>query len=488
MCSHWYANPELSVTFALAAQATRQGIKAIIQRCSSDRATPMTSPGSVQAPNPYVSEYNRKLTTPSKAVEQIRSGSNFSFGMGAGQPPALLGAVSERLKAGDLQNLKIYYKIALEHAAKTIMAPEVLHTVELFPLFMTAFDRKIIEQQKITHKKILSYLPCYFYQIPRILTEFVSIDSFIITVSPMDKAGYFSLGTNNDYSSTVLRHARYKAVEVNKNMPRVFGESLVHVSEIDAIVENDVPLLESVNHADQPEDKVIGKYIADLIPDGATIQMGIGGIPNAVASFLGDRKDLGIHTELLCDGMIDLIKKGAVTGRRKTLHKYKSLFTLALGTKELYEFIDDNPSMESYPASYLNDPKVIAQNDNMISINSAIEIDLYGQVNAEGIAHHEFSGVGGALDFMRGAFDSRGGKSFLALYSTAKNGQVSKIVPRLENNITDPRMDTEYVVTEYGITNLKGKTTKERALALIELAHPKFRDELVSKAKEVTLI
>jgi itaconate CoA-transferase len=436
----------------------------------------------------YATEYKQKLTTAAKAVERVRSNSNFSFGMGAGQPPALLAAVADRIKAGDLKGLKVYYKIAMEHAAKTIMSPEVLHAVELYPLFMSGFDREIIKEQVKTGKKVLSYLPCYFYQIPRVLTEFVPIDSFVVTVSPMDKAGYFSLGTNNDYASTVLRACKWSVVEVNKNMPRVFGESLVHVSEIDAIVENDVPLLELPEHAPQPEDEKIGKLVADLIPDGATIQMGIGGIPNAVARFLTDRKDLGIHTELLCDGMIDLIKKGIVNGRRKSIHKYKTVFTVALGSKSLYEFMNDNSSMESYPASYCNDPAVIARNDNMISVNSAIEIDLYGQVNAENIAHHEFSGTGGALDFMRGAYDSRGGKSFLALYSTAKQGQISRIVARLENNVTDPRMDTEFVITEYGITNLKGKSTKERALALIDLAHPKFREELISKAKEVTLI
>jgi itaconate CoA-transferase len=331
-------------------------------------------------------------------------------------------------------------------------------------------------------------VPNYFYQIPRLFTEFIPIDSFVITVSPMDKFGYFSLGTNNDYSSTVLRNCRWSVVEVNKNMPRVFGESLVHVSEVGAIVEHDAPLPEFPEHAPQPEDEKIGQAVAELIPDGATIQMGIGGIPNAVARFLSNRKDLGIHTELLCDGMVDLIKKGVVTGRRKSIHKHKNVFTVALGTKALYEFMDDNPSMESYPASYCNNPTVIAQNENMVSVNSAIEIDLYGQVNAEGLAHHEFSGTGGALDFMRGAFDSRGGKSFIAVYSTAKQGQVSRIVARLENNVTDPRMDTEFVVTEYGITNLKGKSTEERALALIELAHPKFRDELTRQAKEVTLI
>lgn len=448
----------------------------------------MTTSTKEAANSSLLQEYQRKLTTAEKVAEQIRSGSNFSFGMGAGQPPALLTAIANRIKSGDLKDLKVYYKIAMEHAAKTIMAPEALHAVELNPLFISAYDRAIIKEQQKTHHKVVNYVPAYFYQIPRLLTEFVQMDTFVTTVSPMDKNGYFSLGTNNDYTSTVLRHCRWRAVEVNKNMPRVFGESLVHISEVDAVVENHVPLLELPSHPPQPEDEKIGKYVADLIPDGATIQMGIGGIPNAVARFLSDRKDLGIHTELLCDGMIDLIKQGVITGKRKNLHKYKHVFTLALGSTELYDFINDNPSMESYPSNYCNDPHVIAKNDNMISVNSAIEIDLYGQVNAEGINQHEFSGTGGALDFMRGAFDSKGGKSFLALYSTAKGGEISRIVPRLENNVTDPRMDTNYVVTEYGITNLKGKSTRERALALIELAHPKFREELLKAAKEVTLI
>jgi itaconate CoA-transferase len=436
----------------------------------------------------YQDEYKRKLMTAQDAVKPLQSKTNIAFGMGAGQPPALLEAIAQRLRTSSLEQLKIYYKIAMEHAAKTVLAPDVLHAIEAHPLFMTEVDRAIIKKQMETGKKVLSFVPSYFYQIPRLLTEFISIDCFVITVSPMDKFGYFSLGTNNDYASTVLRNCRYVAVEVNRNMPRVFGESLVHVSEIHAIVENNVPLLESATHPGQPEDETIGKLVADMIPDGATIQMGIGGIPNAVAKYLGDRKDLGIHTELLADGMMQLIKQGVVNGKKKSIHKHKHVFTVALGTKELYDFMDDNPSMASYPSSYCNDPSVIAKNDNMISINSAIEIDLYGQVNAENINHHEFSGTGGALDFMRGAFDSKGGKSILALYSTAKHGEFSRIVPWLVNNVTDPRMDTSFVVTEYGVTNLKGKSTKERALALIELAHPKFREELISKAKEVTLI
>jgi itaconate CoA-transferase len=443
---------------------------------------------STQIANQNIAEYKRKLMTAAKAVEPIKSDTNLAFGMAAGQPPALLKALADRLRAGDLNDLKIYYKIALQHAANTIFANDVLDKVHLYPLFMTGFDRAIAKQQQKTGNKRLNYLPCYFYQIPRILTEYVSIESFVITVSPMDQFGYFSLGTNNDYASTVLRNSKYVVVEVNENMPRVFGDSLVHVSEVNAIVENHVPLIEAPSYEPQPEDPIIGKLAAELVYDGATMQMGIGGIPNAVAKYLNNHKDLGIHTELLCDGMIDLIESGVITGKRKSIHKQKHVFTLAYGSRRMYEFMNNNPAMESYASSYCNHPAVIAQNDNMISINSAIEIDLYGQVNAEGIGHHEYSGVGGALDFMRGAFDSKGGKSILALYSTAKQGAVSRIVPRIENNVTDPRMDTEYVVTEYGVTNLKGKSTKERAEALIQLAHPKFREELLAQAKEVTLI
>lgn len=433
-------------------------------------------------------EYQKKLTTPAEAVGGIESGSTLAFGMAAGEPPALLGAVAERLRAGALDDLRIYYKLAMKPAGETVLADDVLHAVHPCPLFLTDIDRRIIKKQLETGKKILNYVPSYFYQIPRLFTDFIHIDTFVITVSPMDKAGYFSLGTNNDYASTVIRTCRRAVVEVNENMPRVFGDSLVHVSEIDAIVENHVPLPEAASHPAAPEDDAIGKTIAEMIPDGATVQCGIGGIPNAVCRYLSDHKDLGIHTELLSPGMVSLIEAGVVNGRRKTLHRWKHVFTLALGDRRMYEFMNDNPAMESYAASHVNHPAVIAQNDNVVSVNSAIEIDLYGQVSAESIGWHEFSGTGGALDFMRGAFDSRGGKSILAMYSTAKGGTVSRIVPRVTSLVTDPRMDTEFVVTEFGTVNLKGKSTRERALDLISIAHPDFRDELFRKAKEVTLI
>lgn len=433
-------------------------------------------------------EYQQRLATPEEAVADIQSGSKMGFGIGVGQPPALLAAIARRLRSAELNDLSIYYKLAMKHAAETVLADDVLHAVHPFPLFLTEVDRRIIKKQMELGKKILSYVPAYFYQMPRLFAEIILLDTFVITVSPMDKAGYFSLGTNNDYASTAIRSARSAIVEVNRNMPRVFGESLVHVTEVNRIVENHVPLLESVSRPPAPEDDAIGKMVAEMIPNGATIQFGIGGISSAVCRYLSAHKDLGIHTELLTPGMGGLIEAGVANGRMKTLHRWKHVFTLALGDRRLYDLMDNNAAMESYPASHVNHPAVIARNSSLVSVNSALQIDLYGQVSAESIDWHEFSGTGGALDFMRGAYDSPGGKSILALYSTAKNGTVSRIVPRLTSLVTDPRMDTEYVVTEHGVTNLKGQSTRERALSLINIAHPKFREELLKEAESVTLI
>jgi itaconate CoA-transferase len=227
-----------------------------------------------------------------------------------------------------------------------------------------------------------------------------------------------------------------------------------------------------------------------MIPDGATIQLGIGGIPNAVCEHLENHQDLGIHTELMCPGMVHLIKKGAVTGKKKTLHPLKHVFTNAIGDKEMYEFMNDNPSMESYPVSYTNAPEVIAKNDRMISINSTIEVDLLGQCNSEYLGGTEYSGTGGQLDYVRGAFNARDGKSIIAFYATAHSGEVSRVVPRFQAGtvVTTPRMDTHYLATEYGVVNLKGKSTRDRALDIISLAHPKFRDDLLKEAQSLRLL
>jgi itaconate CoA-transferase len=432
----------------------------------------------------YAQEYRQKLTTPQKAVEKIKSGDTIIHGMINAEPPALLAAIADRVREGDLKDIKIFSMAPQAHAIKTVLAPDLSDCIQAYSWFVSGADRPSVKVG------LHYFVPNHFHQIPKIIRDFMDTDVTVTTVSPMDKAGYFSFGTVNDYTSTAARHCKTLIVEVNENMPRVFGDSLLHISEVDAIVENHVPLLEMIPADLKPEDEIIGRYISEIVPDGATIQLGLGGIPSAVTYSLMDHKDLGIHSELFCSSMVDLIEVGVVTGRKKTLHPRKNVFTNAWGTERMYEFINDNPSMESYPVSYTNDPAVIAQNDNFISINSILEVDLLGQCNAEFLAGSQFSGPGGQLDFVRGAFNSQGGKSILAFYSTAGDGKISRVVPRFKTGtaVTTPRMDTHYLVTEYGMVNLKGKSTRERALDIISIAHPTFRDDLLREAEDMHLI
>jgi itaconate CoA-transferase len=434
--------------------------------------------------NPYASEYRQKLTTPQKAVEEIESGATIIHGMINAEPPALLAAIADRAREGDLKDIKIFSMAPQEHAAKTVLAPDLSDCIQAYSWFVSGADRPLVKVG------LHYFVPNYFHQVPKIIRDFMDIDVTVTTVSPMDKAGYFSFGTVNDYTSTAARHCKTLIVEVNENMPRVFGDSLLHISEVDAIVENHVPLLGLIPAELKSEDEIIGRYISEMVPDGATIQLGFGAIPNAIAYCLMDHKDLGIHTELFCSSMVDLIEVGVITGRKKTLHPRKNVFTNAWGTERMYEFINNNPSMESYPVSYTNDPAVIAQNDNFVSINSILEVDLLGQCNAEFLAGSQFSGTGGQLDFVRGAFNSKGGKSILAFYSTAGDEESSRVVPRFKAGtaVTTPRMDTHYLATEYGIVNLKGKSTRERALDIISIAHPKFRDDLLREAEGMYII
>jgi len=432
----------------------------------------------------YAAEYKQKLTTPEKAVELIKNGDTLAHGSTISEPPALLAAIAHRAREGSLKDIKVYSSLPMEYAAKTVLSPDLSDCIQAYSWFVTAADRARVKVG------LSYYVPNYIHQIPRLVSDFIDIDVVITTVSPMDKAGYFTFGAVNDYTSVAARNCKTLIVEVNENMPRVFGDSLLHISEVAAVVENHIPLLEIMSPEPKPEDEIIARHIADMVPDGATIELGLGGIPNAIAHLLEGRKDLGIHTGVFVPAMVDLIEKGVITGRKKTLHPGKHVFMVAQGTKRMYDFINDSPSMESYPASYTEAPAVIAQNDNMISINTIIEVDLTGQCNAEFMAGSQFSGTGGQLDFVRGAFDSKGGKSIQAFYSTAKSGKVSRIVPRFEPGtvITIPRMDTHYLATEYGVVNLKGKSTRNRALDIISIAHPKFRDELLREAEDMYLI
>lgn len=428
--------------------------------------------------------YRRKLLTPHRAAGLIQEKMTLAHGLTMAEPPALLAAVADRLRAGDLRKLKVFSLLPLRHALDTVLAPELSDCVEAISGFVSGGERGLVQVG------LNYYMPNHFHQVPRLLTEFLGVDVLLTTVSPMDKAGYFSFGTANDYTSTVARGAKLCIVEVNPNMPRVFGDSLLHVSEVTALVENDQPLLEMPAADPSPEDEAIGRAVAELVPDGACLQLGFGGLPNAVAGFLEGHRDLGVHTEVFGPGMAQLIKKGVVTGRRKNLHPRKHVFTVAQGDREMLDFMDDNPAMASYPVSYTNQPSIIAQNENMISINSIIQVDLLGQCNAEFLAGHQFSGAGGQLDFVRGAFDSPGGKSILAFHSTAKQGTVSRVVPCLDYGamVTTPRMDTHYLVTEQGVANLKGRSSRERALAIIDLAAPQFREDLLRQAEDMYLL
>jgi itaconate CoA-transferase len=434
--------------------------------------------------NIYAAEYKKKLTTPEKAVKRIKNGDTLVHGSTISEPPALLEAIAGRAREGSLKNIKVYSSLPMEYAAKTVLSPDLSDCIQAFSFFVTAADRARVKVG------LSYYVPNYIHQIPRLCSDFMDIDVVVTTVSPMDNAGYFTFGAVNDYTSIAARNCKTLIVEVNENMPRVFGDSLLHISEVAAVVENHVPLLEMPTPEPKPEDEVIAKYIAEMVPDGATIELGLGGIPNAIAHLLEGHKDLGIHTGVFVPAMVDLIERGVITGRRKTLHPRKHVFMVAQGTKRMYDFINDNPSMDSYPASYTEEPSVIARNNNMISINTIIEVDLTGQCNAEYMAGSQFSGTGGQLDFVRGAFNSEGGKSIQAFYSTARNGKVSRIVPRFAPGtvVTIPRMDTHYLATEYGVVNLKGKSTRDRALAVISIAHPRFRDELLREAEDMYLI
>ena len=426
-------------------------------------------------------EYQRKLTTPDEAVTLIPDGSSIVQPLIAGEPPAVLAAIAERARSGGFTSLTMRALLPFSATKATVLDPDLKDVIRWDSLFVGGADRAAVAEGRA------GFTPNFFHQVPRLLSEFIPVDVCIATVSPMDRHGYMSLGVAVDYTLTAARVAKVLILEVNSHMPRTHGRSFVHISEATAVVENDNPLPELPTPAMRDEDEAIGKAIAEMVPNGATIQLGIGGVPNAVAQFLCDHEDLGIHSEMFTDSMVDLIEDGVANGVRKTLHPRKALFTFAAGSERMYRFLDDNPYCEAHPVSYTNSPDVIAQNNALISVNAAIEIDLSGQCCAESIGPAQFSGTGGQADFVRGAFNSPDGKSFLALYSTAKSGEVSRFVPMLTPGavVTTSRQDVHYVVSEYGVAMLKGKSVTERAKSLIGLAHPKFRDELTEAAKKL---
>lgn len=405
------------------------------------------------------------------------------MGMAVAEPPALLAALAARVENGSVNALKLWYFHSMAHAAETLLRYELLDRVRPHCMFLSKVERSLIGRGDAEGRQPIEFVPTAFSDSSRLMTEHVSIDTFITTVSPMDRHGWFTFGTSNDYGTSVARSATRLVVEVNAKMPRVFGDSLLHISEVDSLVENDVPLSETLAAPVSPADRIIANTIAGMIEDGSCLQMGIGSLPSAVCAMLDCRKDLGIHTELMTPALARLVECGAVTNRRKATYPGRSVFTFAMGDRAFYDFLDDNPSMHSAPVQIVNDPRHIAKNDKVVSVNATLQVDLSGACNSEHVMGRQYSGSGGQLDFVRGASGSRGGKSIIACRSTAKDGAVSRIVRQLDGPVTTPRNDTHIVVTEYGAVDLRGKSLRQRAEALISIAHPNFRNALARDAR-----
>jgi acyl-CoA hydrolase len=425
----------------------------------------------------WIDQYRSKLQTPTEAVSCVESNMRVYIHPGCAEPEALVQALIAR--APYVTHVEIVHLLTM--GTSPYCAPEMQEHFRHNALFVGGNVRQAV------HDGRADYTPIFLGEVEALFeTGEMPIDVAFIQVSPPDPHGYCSFGVGVDTTLTAAKFAHRVVAQVNAQMPRTYGDSFIHVSQIDAIVEVSQPLCELKKHETDPVDNLIGANVASLIEDGSVLQCGIGGIPNAVLPNLTDRRDLGVHTELLSDNAIPLIEAGIINGERKNFKPRKVVLGFVLGSQKLFEFVDENPIFEFHPSAYTNDPFRIAQNHRMVAINSAIEVDLTGQVCAESIGPWFYSGFGGQLDFIRGAARSKGGKPIIALPSTAKGGTVSRIVPRLAHGagVLTGRADVHYVVTEYGIAYLHGRTIRQRAESLINIAHPNFRNQLFEHCED----
>ena len=419
--------------------------------------------------------YADKVRSAGEAVACVRHGERVFVGSGAGEPQTLVEALAARR---DLSDTEVIHILTLGVAPYT--EPRFGERFRHNAYFIGPNVRGAVAEGRA------DYTPIFLSEIPALFQSGgVVIDVALIQVSSPDEHGYCSYGVSTDIVKSAAESARVVIAEVNRNTPRALGDCFIHVRDIDVLVPADRPILEATQGQPDELPRRIARHIANLVEDGATLQLGIGTIPDAVLHFLGDFKDLGIHTEMFSDGIIPLIERGVITNARKTLHRGKIIATFVMGSRRLYDFVDNNPQVEFHPVEYTNDPFIIAQNEKMISINAAIEVDLTGQVCSDSLGTLFYSGIGGQVDFIRGAARSKGGKPIIALPSTAENDTFSRIVPNLKPGagVVTSRGDVHYVVTEYGTAYLHGKTIRERAMALIQIAHPKFRPWLLAEAK-----
>lgn len=440
-----------------------------------------SSGGIARRSSNWMEGYRGKRCTAEEAVAQIQSGQNVYYSGNAATPFLLVDALAKR--ADELENVTLHHVLLLGN--DPLSQPGMQGKFRHNSLFVGPADRGAVNEGRG------DYTPVFLHQIPRLFVEgVVPIDVALLHVSPPDGHGNMSLGVEVLASMAAAKMARKVIVLVNERMPRVLGDCYIHVSEVDHIVETAQELPELPKREITDVELAIGKHISGLIEDGACLQLGIGGIPDAVLKNIEGKQNIGIHTEMVSDGVMEAIEKGIITCRRKNYHNGKVVLTFALGSSALYDYIHDNPFFEGHPVDWVNDPSIVARNDNMVAINSAIEVDLTGQVCSDSIGTRIYSGVGGQVDFIRGAAHSRNGKPIIALPATAKGGEMSRVVPTVKpgGGIVTTRADVRYVVTEFGIADLFGKNLRQRAEALIQVAAPQFRDELIKEAKQRKLM
>ncbi|HSB36477.1 MAG TPA: acetyl-CoA hydrolase/transferase C-terminal domain-containing protein [Thermoanaerobaculia bacterium] len=426
--------------------------------------------------NDWQTRYSWKVSTAEEAIRAIPPGRRILIGSGAGEPARLVEAMVD--KGTHLFGNEIVHLLTLGPAP--YVAPGLQERFRHTAFFIGANVRQAVQEGRA------DFMPVFLSEIPQVITSGrVAVDVALIQVSPPDRHGFVSLGVSVDIVKAAVDTASLILAEVNPRMPRTHGDSFIHVERIAHLVPVDYALFELPSEPLDDVCRQIGLHAAGLIGDGATLQMGIGRIPDAVLACLGGRRDLGIHTEMLSDGVMRLAEAGVITGKRKTLLPGKMVTSFLMGSQKLYEWVHDNPALEMRPSSFTNDPFQIARNDHMIAINSALAVDLTGQVAADTIGGRFFSGIGGQVDFIRGSSRSRGGRPIIALPSTAKDGKVSRICPALEEGagVVTSRGDIHYVVTEYGVADLWGKNIRQRAGALIDIAHPDFRTDLCAAAR-----
>lgn len=422
---------------------------------------------------PWKAEYREKLVSADEAVSHIRSGQRIVFSHAAGESLVLSDALVRNRAL--FENVEIVHMVAMGEAKYCEPGMEKHFRHNSF--FLGASTRKAAKEGRA------DVTPVYFSEVPELFRTTLPVDAVFLNLSPPDEHGYCSFGISVDYSKPAAMEAELVIAQINPSMPRTLGDSFIHISDIDYIVEADTPLIELPPAGISEVERAIGKNCASLIEDGDTLQLGIGAIPDAVLGFLKEKKDLGIHSEMISDGIVELYEGGVITNRRKSLHAGKSIVTFLMGTRRLYDFADNNPAVELHPVDYVNDPYVIAQNERLVSVNSCVQVDLMGQVVSASVGRRQISGVGGQVDFVRGANMSRGGKSIMAMPSTAAEGRISKIVSVIGEGaaVTTSRYDADYIVTEYGAARLKGESLRNRAKKLIRIAHPDFRRMLAEE-------